>query len=75
MSSAPIAASQKNLFLLQSVQAARKEQRRHEIMDAKKLLQLNEMKSLPHDPTIDRDRRLDQAWNTDFARHRSHKSH
>src|SRR3984885_7449963 len=35
---------QKNLALLQSLQATRKEQRRHEITDAKKLLQLSEQK-------------------------------
>ena len=80
---------QKNLSLLQSLQATRKEERRHEIRDAQKLLQLSEMKGLPYDPTkdgfvfsndhihatIDRERRLDQAWNTDFTRHKSHKQH
>jgi hypothetical protein len=78
---------QKNLALLQSLQATRKEERSHEIADAKKLLQLSEMKGLPYNPakdgfvfsndhlhaTIDRDRRLDQASNTDFTRHKSHK--
>ena len=78
---------QKNLALLQSLQATRKEERRHELTDAKKLLQLSEMKGLPYNPTkdgfvfsndhlhtaIDRDRRLDQASNTDFTRHKSHK--
>lgn len=78
---------QKNLTLLQSLQATRKEERRHEITDAKKLLQLSEMKGLPYNPAkdgfvfsndhlhadIDRDRRLDQASNTDFTRHKSHK--
>ena len=80
---------QKNLALLQSLQATRKEERRHEIRDAQKLLQLSEMKGLPYDPAkdgfvfsndhihtaIDRERRLDQASNIDFTRHKSHKSH
>src|ERR1019366_3643700 len=71
---------QKNLSLLQTLQATRKEERRHEIMDAQKLLQLSEMKGLPYNPakdgfvfsndhihaTIDRERRLDHAWDTDF---------
>jgi hypothetical protein len=78
---------QKNLTLLQSLQATRKEERRHEIIDAKKLLQLSEMKGLPYNPAkdgfvfsndhlhadIDRDRRLNQASNTDFTRHKSDK--
>ena len=80
---------QKNLALLQSLQATRKEQRRQEITDAKKLLQLSEMKGLPYDPAkdgfvfsndqihaaIDRERRLDQAANTDFRRHKPHRQH
>jgi hypothetical protein len=80
---------QKNLSLLQSLQATRKEQRRQEIMDAKKLLQLSEMKGLPYDPAkdgfvfsndqihaaIDRERRLDQAANIDFHRHKPHRQH
>ncbi|MGA2715287.1 MAG: hypothetical protein ABSG41_19475, partial [Bryobacteraceae bacterium] len=44
---------QKNLSLLQTLQAARKEQRRHEIEDAKKLLQLSEMKGLTYEPAKD----------------------
>ena len=78
---------QKNLALLQSLQTARKEQRRHEMEDAKKLLQLSEMKGLPYNPAkdgfvfssdhlhaaIDRDRRLDRASNLDFTRHNPHK--
>jgi hypothetical protein len=78
---------QKNLAMLQSLQATRKEERRHEITDAKKLLQLSEMKGLPYNPAkdgfvfsndhlhadIDRERRLNQASNTDFTRHKSHK--
>ena len=80
---------QKNLALLQSLQATRKEERLHEIRDAQKLLQLSEMKGLPYDPAkdgfvfsndhihaaIDRERRLDHARNIDFTRHKSHKSH
>ena len=80
---------QKNLALLQSLQATRKEQRRQEIMDAKKLLQLSEMRGLPYDPAkdgfvfsndqihdhIDRERRLDQASHAEFRRHKSHKQH
>ncbi len=80
---------QKNLSLLQSLQATRKEQRRQEIIDAKKLLQLSEMKGVPYDPAkdgfvfsndqihaaIDHERRLDQAANTDFRRHKTHRQH
>ncbi|MGA2711892.1 MAG: hypothetical protein ABSG41_02210 [Bryobacteraceae bacterium] len=78
---------QKNLSLLQTLQAARKEQRWHEIEEAKKLLQLSEMKGLPYEPAkdgfvfsndhihaaIDRDRRLERAQNLDFRRHKHQK--
>jgi hypothetical protein len=78
---------QKSLGMLQSLQATRKEQRRHEIAEATKLLQLSEKKGLPYEPAkdgfvfsndeihtaVDRERRLDQASNTDFHRHRSRK--
>ena len=78
---------QKNLAALQALQAARHAKREAEMKEAKKLLQLSEMKGLPYDPakdgfvfsndhlhaTIDRDRRLDQAGNTDFTRHKFRK--
>lgn len=78
---------QKSLALLQSLQAARKAQRRDEIEDAKKLLQLSEMKGLSYDPAkdgfvfsndqiraaADRQRRLERAQHLDFTRHKSHK--
>ncbi len=80
---------QKNLGLLQTLQATRKEQRRQEIADATKLLQLSEKKGLQYDPAkdgfvfsndeihaaVDRERRLDQASNTEFHRHKSRKHH
>src|ERR1700733_12533555 len=44
---------QKTLTLLQSLQATRKEESRHEVTDAKKLLQLSEMKGLPYNPAKD----------------------
>jgi hypothetical protein len=80
---------QKNLSLLQTLQATRKEQRRHEIEDAKKLFQLSEMKHLPYDPAkdgfvfsndqihaaIDRDRRLERVEHLDSRRHKHQKQH
>ena len=59
------------------------------MIDAQKLLQLSEMKGLHYEPAkdgfvfsndqihavIDRERRLDQAWNTDFTRHKPRKQH
>ena len=78
---------QKNLSLLQSLQATRKAQRQSEIEEAKKLLQLSEMKGLPYEPAkdgfvfsndqihaaIDRERRLERAQNLDFRRHKHQK--
>ena len=80
---------QKNLSLLQSLQAARKEQRHHEIVDAKKLLQISELKGLQYDPTkdgfvfsndqihaaIDRERRLERAEHLELRRHKHQKQH
>ncbi|MGA2712167.1 MAG: hypothetical protein ABSG41_03595 [Bryobacteraceae bacterium] len=80
---------QKNLSLLQALQSARKEQRRHEIEEAKKLLQLSEMKGLTYEPAkdgfvfsndqihaaIDRERRLERAQQLDFHRHKRQKQH
>ncbi|MGA2712151.1 MAG: hypothetical protein ABSG41_03515 [Bryobacteraceae bacterium] len=80
---------QKNLSLLQTLQAARKEQRRHEIEEAKKLLQLNERKGLPYDPAkdgfvfsndeihaaVDRERRLERAQHLDLRRNKHQKQH
>jgi hypothetical protein len=80
---------QKNLAMLQSLQATRKEERRHEITDAKKLQQLSEMKGLPYDPAkdgfvfsndqihaaIDRERRLERVQHLDSRRHKHQKQH
>jgi hypothetical protein len=80
---------QKNLSLLQTLQEQRKEQRRHEIEEAKKLLQLNEMKGLPYEPAkdgfvfsndqihaaIDRERRLERVQHLDSRRHKHQKQH
>ena len=57
--------------------------------EAKKLLQLSEMKGLPYKPAkdgfvfsnaqihaaIDKERRLDRAYQTDFTRHKPQKLH
>jgi hypothetical protein len=75
---------QKNLALLQGLQAARIAKRETEMKEAKKLLQLSEMKGLPYQPgkdgfvfsneeiriAIDKDRRLQRANRTDFSRHK-----
>ena len=80
---------QKNLALLQTLQAARKEQRRQQIEEAKKFLQVSESKGLPYEPAkdgfvfsndqihaaIDRDRRLERAEHLDFHRHKHKKQH
>ncbi len=80
---------QKNLALLQSLQAARIAKREGEMKEAKKLLQLSEMKGLQYEPTkdgfvfstaeihaaIDKERRLNRANLTDFTRHRPQKLH
>jgi hypothetical protein len=78
---------QKNLALLQGLQAARLAKRDAGMKEAKKLLQLSEMKGLPYDPSkdgfvfstaeihaaIDKERRLNRAYQTDFSRHRPQK--
>jgi hypothetical protein len=75
---------QKNLALLQSLQAARLARHEAEMKEAKKLLQLAEIKGLPYEPikdgfvfstteihaAIDKDRRLQRASLTDFTRHK-----
>jgi hypothetical protein len=77
-------AVQKNLALLQSLQAARKAQRESEMADAKRLLQFSEMKGLEYTPSldgfifsndqihaaIDRDHRLRRASTMDFRKHK-----
>jgi hypothetical protein len=79
---------QKNLALLQSLQAARIAKREAEMKEAKKLLQLSEMKGLPYEPVkdgfvfstaeihaaIDKERRLQRANLTDFSRHKPGRS-
>jgi hypothetical protein len=80
---------QKNLAMLQSLQAARLAKREAEMKEAKKLLQLSEMKGLPYDPAqdgfvfstaqihaaLDKERRLNRANLTDFSRHKRPKLH
>src|ERR1700744_32921 len=80
---------QKNLATLQALQAARRAKREAEMKEAKKLLQLSEMKGLPYEPAkdgfvfsnaqihaaIDKERRLDRAYQTDFTRHKPQQLH
>jgi hypothetical protein len=75
---------QKNLATLQALQAARHAKREAEMKEAKKLLQLSEMKGLRYEPAkdgfvfsnaevhaqLDKDRRLQRANLTDFSRHK-----
>ena len=78
---------QKNLSTLQVLQAARVAKREAKMKEAKKLLQLNEMKGVPYGPAeikrngfvfsnaeihaaIDKDRRLNRAYQTDFTRYK-----
>jgi len=82
-------AIQKNLALLQSLQADRKAQREVEMKEAASLLQLSEMKGLEYQPAndgfvfstgeihaaIDRQRRLQRAATTDFSKYRPRKLH
>jgi hypothetical protein len=77
-------AIQKNLAMLQSLQAARKTQREVEMRQAANLLQLNEMRGLEYVPgrdgfvfsndqihaAIDREHRLQRAAMTDFSKHK-----
>ena len=74
-------AVEKNLALLESLQAARKIQRAAEMRDAANLLQLSEMKGVEYQPAkdgfvfstreihseLDRRQRLHQAWSTSFS--------
>src|ERR1700727_2855656 len=78
---------QKNLATLQALQAARIAKREAEMKEAKKLLQLSEMKGLAYEPikdgfvfsnaqihaVIDKERRLNRAYQTDFSRHKPKK--
>ena len=78
---------QKNLAMLQALQVTRVAKREAEMNEAKKLLQLSEMKGLPYQPgrdgfvfstaeihaAIDKDRRLNRAYQTDFSRHKPPK--
>ncbi len=81
---------QKNMAMLQALQAARVAKREAEMEEAKKLLQLSEMKGLQYGPVelskdgfvfstaqihaaIDKDRRLNRAYQTDFTRYKPQK--
>ena len=78
---------QKNMALLKSMQAEREANRAKEMEEAKRLLQLSEMRNLQYDPkrdgfvfsneeiygAIDRDRRLQRAAMTDFSRFQRRK--
>jgi hypothetical protein len=80
-------AIQKNLALLQSLQAARKAEREAAMKEAATLLQLSEMKGLEYQPAqdgfafstteihaaIDRQQRLERASTTDFSKYRTRK--
>jgi hypothetical protein len=80
---------QKNLALLQSLQATRIAKHEAEMKEAKKLLQLSEMKGFPYEPVkdgfvfstaeiraaIDKERRLYRAGITDFSRHKPKNLH
>jgi len=79
---------QKNLALLQSLQAARKADREAAMKEAASLLKLSEMKGLEYVPArdgfafsndqihaaIDRDQRLQRASTADFSKYRTRKS-
>jgi len=78
---------QKNLALLQSLQAVRKQEREAAMKEAAALLKLSEMKGLEYIPArdgfvfsndqihaaIDRDQRLQRASTTDFSKYRTRK--
>ncbi len=80
---------QKNLATLQALQAARIAKREAEMKEAKKLLQLSEMKGLSYEPAkdgfvfsiaqihaaLDKERRLNRAYQTGFTRHKPQKFH
>jgi len=78
---------QKNLAMLQSLQAVRKQEREAKMKEASVLLKLSEMKGLEYFPArdgfvfsndqihaaIDRQQRLERAATTDFTKFRSRK--
>jgi hypothetical protein len=78
---------QKNLALLQSLQAARKAQRKTEMEEAASLLQLSEVRGLEYQPSkdgfvfsndeihscIERQQRIERASTTDFTKFRPRK--
>ena len=80
-------AIQKNLALLQSLQAVRKQEREAAMKEAATLLKLTEMKGLEYIPArdgftfsnaeihaaIDREQRLQRASLTDFSKYRARK--
>jgi hypothetical protein len=80
-------AIQKNLAMLQSLQATRKAEREAAMQEAAALLKLSEMKGLEYDPAmdgfvfannqihaaIDREQRLQRAATTDFTKFRARK--
>jgi hypothetical protein len=80
---------QKNLATLQALQSARLAKREAEMKEAKKLQQLSEMKGLQYEPNkdgfvfsnaeihaaIDKERRLNRAYQTDFSRHKPQKQY
>jgi hypothetical protein len=80
---------QKNLALLKSLQAERKEQYASQLEEAGKLLQLSEFKGLRYEPAkdgfvfsndevhiaVDRQRRLERARTTDFTHFKPRKLH
>jgi hypothetical protein len=82
-------AIQKNLALLQSLQATRIAQREIEMKEAASLLQLSEMRGLEYDPAkdgvvfstaeihtfIDRQQRLQRASTTDFSKYKHRRPH
>jgi LmbE family N-acetylglucosaminyl deacetylase len=78
---------QKNLALLQSLQAARKARRETEMQEAARLLQVSEIRGLEYQPAkdgfvfsnteiheaIDRQQRFERASETDFTKFRPRK--
>jgi len=80
-------AIQKNLALLQSLQAARKQEREAAMKEATSLLKLSEMRGMEYVPArdgfifstaeihtaIDRDQRLQRASTTDFTKYKPRK--
>jgi hypothetical protein len=80
---------QKNLAILQSLQATRKAEHEAAMKEAASLLKLSEMKGLEYEPAkdgfgfstteihaaIDRERRLSRAATTDFTKFRPRKFH